>query len=108
MAIAMCSSKAADLRVAAVFAGAEEVESGLADRAHARAAREPVDLGEAASRSPGCRELGSVVGVDRDGGEHARLARRDGGGPLRGRDVGADLHDAADCRRLDARSSCSR
>ena len=56
--------------------GAEEVEPGLANGDHARARREGGDLGERLIERPCLRVAGRLVGVDGDGGEHARLDQR--------------------------------
>ena len=88
--------EAEELRRQAVALGAEEVEPGLTDRAHARLRRELVDYRDRlAEHSLGgiCRRL---VGMDRHRGEHAGVGCRGPGRPATRLDVTAGLHDARD------------
>lgn len=81
---------------AALLAGAEEVEAGLADGAHARASGELVDLGQRVVERARLLVGRGLVRVDRDGSEHAGLVRRGLRGPAGGLEVAAHLDHAAD------------
>ncbi len=98
----MCAAERLLLHGPAVLAGAEEVEPGLADRAHPRVRRELGDLG--VRRLQGRLATGGVdarrlVGVQRDRRDDVLVRRRDLDRPARARQVAADLHDARDADR---------
>ena len=83
-----------------LISGAEVVQAGLTDGAHAVGGGKLVEGGDRRLQLSGCSQLGGGVRVNGDGGQHTLVSLGGGHGVEGGGDIASDLHDGADAELL--------
>ena len=93
-------AEAVVLRFLALLAGAEIVQAGLTNSAHAVGSGQAVQGCQRLVKGSGLRQLGRGVRVNRDGCEHTLVGLGGGYGVEGGGNIASDLHDGADAELL--------